>query len=64
MAHKIPTDADLRGLLIAALIKSGGSMTFTHLELGEATIAAFNGSIMISDDDGGVTIGFEAADDA
>ncbi|MGI5223546.1 hypothetical protein [Actinoallomurus sp. CA-142502] len=49
----IPVDANLRPLLAAALQRSGGSLTLTHLELGEAAIASYRAGITVEHTDDG-----------
>lgn len=55
-AKAIPVDANVRALLAAALLRGGGTLTLTHLEIGEATIASFRADITVEQDREGAII--------
>jgi hypothetical protein len=54
--HLIPAGADLRIPFIAALRRNGGSMHFSHLEIGEAAFASFASAVVVEQDDDGATL--------
>lgn len=61
MAKPIHPDAPLRPLLVAALIRNGGHLRFSHQEFGEAAVAAFDSDIVIELDHDGATFSLQPA---